>query len=362
MTYLTTFVLILIVIAVIGILDAKLGLHMTTIPEASAKFLQQGESFIRPLINHRGHHVESVPMTNTENQVIGEEFAVVEGDDKPLIPGYYWTSGLYPVRKLARFDLNFSVLKEESQRQGHLREWVQTEVIKNTDTLPLRIPIAFLLEEVELEGRFNVDVLVYALLEVVRPRIPVFVYKGDFVKLASAAIQSRFGDVLKTFNIEGFTKEPKGRGSEFSDDMRQHLNTGGGDERKARRLDEEYGVRIVEIFTVEFQLSDSEGKDVQNAIKAQQVALLEGEALNTQATAQRKALATRAEGKATDMALSVKALIDHGVDPDVAATIVGSMRVTENVPNLTTLVTGGSAGVTIPVTPPNKKGAREEKS
>ena len=331
-----------LVLLVIGIiyLDGKLGLHMTEVPEGSMKFIVAGGDYIRTILNVKGKR-----MTSDEE--------LIEPGDKPFsislvrFLGFHWVSWFYPAHHIHKFNLKTNILvSEEEQGQKELKDWVE---VKDhlTDRLDLMIRSYFLLKDVELQGQFKVDIVVYALLEIVNPRLAVFMYKGDFVKIFGPAIFSGYVDNVKEFDITAFNDLPKGRGSNFAHKVSDYVNNGGNERTVGpREIELQYGVKLVETYVYEFDQSDKDPVALK-AAQAEKVAELEAKATVRKAEGDAQAILTNAQAEAAKISIAVKAFGSAGADPNEAVRAYALTEATRNARNLAVL--GGNVLPTIPV-------------
>ncbi|MEK7606129.1 MAG: hypothetical protein AAB458_00840 [Patescibacteria group bacterium] len=341
---------IVVLFVILVILAGKLGWFMTEVPEGSMKFVKAGEDYVRTILN-----IKNKTMVRKFDPATGVEEEVIETGFNPLslsplrVFGFHWISWMWPLRRLHRFSLTTNILiTETEQGQKKLHEWVQTKPHDNTDRLGLMIRSYFFLKGVELKGQFKVDVVVFALMEIVNPRLAVFVYNADFVKILGPAILSGYADNAKTKDIVQFTNLKKGRGSKFAQDVCEYVNTGRRSKVATEKIENVYGVRLVETFVYEFDQADADPEALK-AAQAQKVAELQAKATITRATGQAEARVIEANAKATELSSNVKALVEVGVDPNEAMRSYATIRSTENVPNLQTWVQGGGVVPTVSV-------------
>lgn len=344
--------IVAIVIIVIGIimLDGRLGLHMTEVPEGSMKFVVAGGDYIRTILNIKNKRMS---LDEETIQVGSDPLSGVKRLNPVRLLGFHWVSWIWPARKVHQFTLTTNILVTETEQGDKaITEWVKPKE-HPTDRLDLMIRSYFLLRNVELKGQFKVDVVVFALMEVVNPRLAVFVYGGDFVKILGPAILSGYVDNAKEMDIVAFTDKPKGRGSDFAAHVCKYINTG-GEPNDTIAIEEQYGVKLIETYIYEFDQSDKDPR-VLAAATAEKVAELEAGAKVKEAEGRARARTIEAEAKAKELSSNIAALVSAGVDPNEAMRAYGQMRTIENVPNLQTLVQSGTTVIpSIPVTP-NKK-------
>lgn len=361
----------LIFVVAIIMLDGKLGWHMVEVPEGSMKFVTAGGDYIRTILNVKGRKMVINPDTGEEEIGSGSptlSFSLVR------LLGFHWVSWLWPARKIHRFVLTTNELLEKKVSDKGTSDKDPSELpLKDrvrskehpTDRLDLMIRSFFLLKDVELKGQFKVDIVVFALMEIVNPRLAVFMYSGDFVKILGSAILSGYVDNAKTFDIIGFTDEPKGRGSKFATTVCDYVNQGGTLGIGPDEIEKRYGVRLVETYVYEFDQSDID-LEVLKATTAQKVAELQAEARRIEARGKADARKTEAAAKAEELTSNVVALRNAGVDPNVAMQHYAMIRSTENIPSLQTWVQGGgaipaiSAGSQTPI--PQTKEPKEKSS
>lgn len=315
--------------------------QFTFVEESSISFVIRGKNLCRTLVN--------IPkMSYDTSDDDPHKWKLVSGERTFLQKkfGVFRVSLLWPVLgRLHRFKIDSSRLIAESLRsETPLKQWIQKAGGEKRGLL-WKFPQPFLFEGIELKGNFHVDILVYALFEVVNPYIPVFIYRGKFFQQLAAAIEGVVAEAANNLTYEMFVKKNKGMGSSFAK---------GEIVAKLDALEEKFGIKMEDAWIMSFQLAE-EDDDIIKATKA-----LDKETLLAAAAKQRgkgKADETEASlfGEEKRFGRLVKALTDHDVDPNVAAEVVKQQLRMERVAGpdskITTFVEGGSGGAVVAIPP-----------
>lgn len=339
------FIAIPALLVVIVWLDGQLDLHLTTVQEGSMKFVVAGGDYVRTILNMKGKRMSY----DNETIVVGSG-----GGFHAL--GLHLVSTLWPFRKLHTFSLTTGgLLSTEERKDKPIGDWVFTNEHPKTDRLDVMLRSYFLLPDVELADNFTVNVVIYALLEVVNPLKLVFFYKADVLKMLGSAVLSGYADNLKGKKYEILVAEPKGRGSDFASKICDYINDGGGSKTPKKSLATQYGVSLVETFIYEYALSEDE--EVLAATKAKEVERLRAEGVVEKAKGKAAEITAIATAKAQEISIALAAFRETHTDPNTAATAYATMRSTENLPDLNTWVTGGGIVPAVSVNQP----ARTEK-
>lgn len=330
---------VVLIIAIVGIDGSILGWHMTTVEEGSMKFVVRGEDYVRTLLNVSDHRI------SRRDENAGKiEFGKPSQSLSPVRQlGFHWVSWIWPFKKIHQFKLvTGNLLPEQERKNKPIKQWVESRT-HDTERLDFRIQSYVVVADVELADRFNVDLLIYALLEVVDPRLAVFVYKADFVRILGSAILSGYVDKSKGLSYADFVKEAKGRGSIFAAEVCKYINNG-GEPDETKSLEVRYGVKLVETYVYDFQLS-AEEQAAASAAKAAEIAKLQAEARVATADGEAKARIIEAEAKAKELGIAIKALKDEGVDPNTAMDGYTTIRATEAGAGKQTWVQRGAVAV-----------------
>ncbi len=366
--------------------------HATFLPESTIAFVMAGGTIIKTLVNIKGHTLDETSEEQTYRKIVKEQSLkpqenenlrewwkrVGPGENEKLSHwwrrinpirkwlqkrfGYFWVSLLYPVRKLHRFEIAKSRLKKESQvgKDTRIRDLVEYDE-KDTEVyfLRWRFPRYYVIEVIFKDG-IRGTILVYTNWEVVYPYIPVFVYEGKFFDLLESAVRGKILDWANNMTAKKFIVANKGPGTDVAKDLlginKHAAYEQDGEKKEAKQgTIHEFGIELIDGYLREIAIHEDD-EDAQTALKAEEIAKLNGEAIVV--TAQKNAEATRLAGdaeayviKATGEAerdsinLRYAAGAEHGGRTGVQGVATeASTRNLANAPNLRTLAvnTGGT--------------------
>jgi hypothetical protein len=271
--------------------------------------------------------------------------------------GIYWV-GIWPFDKIHKFKIKRDVLNPDAKNP---EEWVKHKDEVEVDHLRRKFQRPYRLLNVELGDGLAVHLLILVTLRAVKPKIPVFIYKGDFFGIVEAMVKSVVSDVIKSYNISRFLTIEKGLGGILKD-LNSELNA---------KLEKAVGLILdQEITIVNWDPSDEKTRV---ALEALGRAGLEGEAKVTAAgfydTETRKKAGADAfrieqlalaEGK--KIAAAVESFASKGADGNTAAVLASEVLVAESIrtAGLHTYVTGNGENrpkVVIPIGQ-NEKGGK----
>lgn len=338
-------------------LDARLGMHLTFMKEADIGFVMKGEELKKVILGLKKEDCRDVIESLKKRGIKWT------GKDSPLARflGVHYVSMLYPFRKLHRFEIlaegvrDGSEGKEIPEEGSIIREWLYQHR-KEVRSLRWRFPRPVLVEGVELADRTKLDIIVMAVLEVEDPYVPIFVYKGGFFPLVSSFIESatidlvvgksgeEFGEEGKEMTYSHFVNMDKGEGSKFSSALRKAINE--GDESEKKGLPRVLGIKAHKAFIFKYDLSKDQ-KELDEATRAEAIERMKAKGVIEKAKGDAKARRINAQAEARRGKVIVKALIDEGVDPNLAAEYVRVLIKTENIrgSGVTTWLDAESGGI-----------------
>ncbi|OHA42328.1 MAG: hypothetical protein A3G59_03325 [Candidatus Taylorbacteria bacterium RIFCSPLOWO2_12_FULL_47_20] len=280
--------------------------------------------------------------------------------------GFYWVSWIWPLRKLHKFDVPKVKLLEPTTLGGdnHIENLIQREEdLKDTTAFLWQFPRPIIVKAVEFADFFQADIVVQSILQVVMPWKPVFVLHPDnmFANL-SASIRSAVVDFCRQLTLRQFIRlfRTGYGGEQFYLRAFSRINTHA--EKAPRGTIEEFGVWVRNAWIQEI-IPIKEAEEVMEALRANEIALREGQARLTRAKYEAEAVRVEGQGKADALRLQRDAA---GVDVLMTQLQVERVRALENT-SVTTYVEGGaSAGIMVgtqaaPPPPPKKeKGSESE--
>ena len=269
--------------------------------------------------------------------------------------GFFWVSILWPVRRVYELNIERARLRDDYPEKGarvRLREMIEREK-KPAKFLLWQFPRPILVPDVEFKDRFKADIVVMTQCRVVVPQIPAFVWKEKFFQLLESSVEGSVLDYARKLTFAEFVEEKETKpGSQFFLGVISPLN---------RKLIELQGIHIFDGWIKDYELSAEDQKAAQ-ALKARQIASLEGDAEIVRADKEGTAALTRAkliaqakivEGTAEADVLKAKAAA--GLPLAIAEQMVKGREAVRGT-NLTTLVeSGATAGILVDSTEKPKK-------
>jgi regulator of protease activity HflC (stomatin/prohibitin superfamily) len=319
---------------------ANMELFFTRLESGDIKFIMRGESLYRIIHDVRGKVL-----------VMGDDghYIFKDGDEsKSWLNTRFglWWIGVPPFARIHTFPITKERENASAKDSAH---WITVEEKEiQVSSLRFTFPRPYNLKEVELKDRLSVDVLVVAKFEVVKPYVPVFLFKGRFFENAGSILRAQVADHLNDMNLEDFIPAPKGETNGILRDMKDFP----GDFNDT--LIQQVGLKLVGISITQYDPSDSAIRD---AMRAKEIAVKQGEgriaAAEADAMVTRKAATAQAEAEER-LAIARGARIRETVaqiagslgSPDVVAREVGRVLQTEALTGkdskITTWVEGGA--------------------
>jgi len=328
--------LVLIILAIYT--SAKESMHATFIPEGMIKFLVKGGTMVEIVPNISGRHY------NTKNRKIEKTVSPTTNSQGFLADqfGIFFRvrSLMYPIVRWHKFTIDASRLVVESKRKGKpFTQWIES-ASQEVEGLRWRFHQPFLFENIELKDGYTVNILVFALFEVVNPYLPVFIYRGKFFEQLSAAIQGKMSEYLNNSTYTEFIKLDKGQGGGFTPEL---IKLNDRTTAVPKGIEALLGIRCIDGWVVEFGLSGASAKQ-KEAIVAKETERLLGEGVKVKASAEAEAIETLTKAQSDRFDRLLSAMVAKGVTPDEAARSVAAKIVSENLRDskITTLA-GGNA-------------------
>lgn len=353
MIFLIIFCVICFLFIVGGLLflSATYKLQASFVQEGTIEFVVSGEDLSHIMINVDNHVL-------IRNKFSGEwaikplvpdpsrlETQFVNGDEEyvswwPISYlqqkwGLYWVSAFYPWKKILWFMITRERLVSRTavSADASARDRVEISEPALVSNLRFRFPRPFWITNVETKDRFESQILLQVILEVVNPYTAVIVLKGKFFPIIEAAISSTVIDYLATQTLAGFFSHPKGQNSPLATAIKT-ANYGSSQDSTATKsegLIKSTGIRIVDVFIEEI-ISDEDDL-VRKALKAKEINTLEGMASIEKSTldvmvAKQEKLASeeRAIGNTAHERELMKIYAEHRG----AAELVNKQKISEN--------------------------------
>ena len=212
--------------------------------------------------------------------------------------GFFWVSIVHPARRIHEFLIVHSWLPDKKYSQGgqpdkgpnRLKNLIRVKT-KPTKFLLRQPPRPVLIEGIEFADRFQGDVILYATFRVVMPYPAVFVWKEKFYEAIESALSSAFIDFARQVKWVDFVKKvKKGPGSglhlkflsginirtttRIEDKKRTSVKLGG------KGIVETVGIELFDVWIHDYEGHEGEidEKTVAGALRAQELARLQGEA------------------------------------------------------------------------------------
>ena len=211
--------------------------------------------------------------------------------------GFFWVSMFYPQTHIHKFKVVKSRLRRDSTEGKKLSEMIEVDPTPSeVDHLLWRFPRAVFVENIEFADRLTADLVILSNFQVVMPNIPVFTYKADFFPQIESLVRSTIIDYCRGVKLVDFiTSSPIGPSSSFFAQIISQVNP---------EMIRQYGVAIESSWIVEVGLGDSEE---QKALRANELAKLQGQAGITTAKLGAEATVVTAEGAAKSTIIGAEA-------------------------------------------------------
>ncbi len=296
---------------------SKKNTQATTVALDEFKFIVAGESPVKILHNLKDAWLDKNDEVTTEKS---EEKAQYNNPLLNLLKdwlGIYWVSFLYPLREVFSFKIDKKRLVDESTlKPGHtMADLVKVEVGQEVKSLRRFFPRPFYASSVELKDGFPTNILVMTEFEVIRPKIPVMTYKGNFFPLLDTAVESAINDIGNTSTFMDLITTSTKKGSRFSHSVIDELS---------KALLDTVGIRINEFYIVQLDLPEDQDR-LRRATVAEEEERLLGEGRIVAAKADAVAIKTRSDAYVAAQDDAIKKLVALNVDPSLAAQFVAGM-------------------------------------
>jgi hypothetical protein len=271
----------------IAYLLAKNDMQLTFAPTGEIKFIESGESVSKVIVNVPGKtydfKTDTIQAGDTELHWWTKHWGLV------------WVSLFYPLKKVHKYDFEYDELQAETDPRT--KEVIYTMVHRAYDdgnavnSLYWRYQYPVLARDIEIQGNFQIKVLVNVTLEVIKPVYLIFALKGNWMPFAVSAV-SGF--------IEAYSKGKSF--DEFRMAVADNTTKGSLAEFLTGKLILDGSVRIAEAAFVTFDLSGS-SETIRTANTAIEVGELNGKAKAAEAKGVAEATVTTATARAQEIEL-----------------------------------------------------------
>ncbi|MCI5108530.1 MAG: hypothetical protein MRY49_01655 [Candidatus Pacebacteria bacterium] len=369
-------VAILYIVAILGLLMFILYLlgsqksYTTSIPEGYVEVVFQGGDYLRPLINYEGWLVSKDGRIFPKNHINmyfdprqeydKEGLRIVFEDKAPgrekLIPaeghpldkifskyGINFVSLLWPHRQIHSLEVDVKrIVPDES---GNKKD-ISTRIEHESESKTVRSFRIVFQRPVFIAGaRFGgdksqIDILVNTICYITNVYNIYGKFDGKIFSVIDRAISA---EVMKYGMRPGINFEHFARGEMLSDidkdestplasrsDFSRALLSVNsvGTEGAPTGLPSEIGVRVAAVWLIAFRGSDEKFDEVQ---REKELARLQAQALIEKGEGEKQYETLVAAGKAARWEQTLKAMSDHGVNPNVAAKAASAQIVSENI-------------------------------
>ncbi len=203
--------------------------------------------------------------------------------------GFFWVSIAYPARHIHTFPIVHSRLlddggggRSDGKKVQRLKDLIKRETLPEQFLLR-QPPRPVLVEDVEFRDRFQGNILLYAIFQVVMPYQPVFVYKEKFYQMIESALGSAFIDYARQVRwVDFVNKVKKGPGSGIYLKALSSINVRTGKSLTGRKVNlggkgivEAIGIELVDVWVHDYESTEID--ETQKALKAAELARLTGE-------------------------------------------------------------------------------------
>lgn len=335
-------------------------------------FVDAGETNVFTYINIPGKVLRDGVEVNGkkfDGVIVDEEYPGQWLEEKTFIQktwGQYWIGFKFLGRKVHRLEFTKERENPRLSKDMEPAEWIERDAgIFRTNELRSKFPRPVLVPDLKFADNIEANILAQCNLEVLIPKQLVYMQKGNFFNVIVSYVRTGVNDFCQKITANTFNSSKRIEGSDFSNEIVLSINT---------RLQTEVGVTLKGVSVPIYNTSSDEEEE---ALKAAEIARLEGLATIAKEEADAKALIVKAKAEAEKTIIDAKALAeadvilgqasvadvmataDHfkkiGADPDVAAhsaTMLGRAKrfSKENSP-VQTLVEGQSTIAVPPSTP-----------
>lgn len=292
---------------------AKAEKQTCYVPTGEIKFVVAGESCIKvlPNLEGTGYHYDC----DKEEIVLGEKPIL----SPPLsIMGVYWVSIMYPLEQIHVYRFDWDKLLRGDPKKGE-ETYIVEHRSEYVNSLFFLYAYPIYAKGIELEGNLQININTLVTFRVVKPKIPIFAFKGAWLPLVSAAVTGAITDFTRNKTLDDFRKiEKEGGTTVFSEEiMKLNANIIGV-----------YGIAVHKVDFIGYELS-SQAQEVRDATTAVEVAKLTADA------AKKKAEEITTIGNAHADALGARleraakypgglAVLEQQIQGDAIATFKGS--------------------------------------
>lgn len=396
MDFLLTMVLVFIGLVLWGVVSviiiyalAKIDLIFAFVPEGQIVFINKGEDLYDIVANIDGYQLgengklKKISKVKSREQPLSDHTARPEESHSWIKKILWSTLGVYFIGipgyySVKEFKIKRARLRKHEQKDqdDFAERYIETEdEDKSVKALRWRFPRPVGINSAELGGDGSyISAVVMCLFEVVVPQRPVYELTGDFFDLLESAVKLGFENFCATARFKDgkivgsdtedaekltynkFISLDKKHGSDISEMMIEinHRTKAGKDtDRKQanKGIVEKVGIKLVEAYIFGWD-AVGETKKLADAQQAGETAKAKAKGVIAEADGRAEAVRRVAEAEGERFQRLILALIEEGVDPDVAAKQIGIFLETENLQkmgNLQTLVQrGGGAMPTVP--------------
>lgn len=253
------------------IYGAKYEKQTTHVGTGEIKFVAAGESCVKVIANLKdtGYHYD---------QESGE---IVPGNKQPFDffgYGVYWVSLLYPLKQIWVYHFVWDKLIPKAGGVYGIER--RAEYV---NSLFFLYPYPVVADGVELKGNLKVKIVTNVTFRIVKPILPVFVFKGNWLAPVNSIIIGAIADFAKGMTFDEFRALNK-EGSEGGDKSifsSELLRVNDTVDNKPGIADT-YGVCIERIDFVSMEL-EAESEEVQAAVTKRAVAAANADAAEEEA-------------------------------------------------------------------------------
>lgn len=265
------FVFILFVVGIVVLwlvyFGAKAEKQTCYVPTGEIKFVVAGESCVKVLPNLEG----------TGYYYDHEKETIVLGEKPILYPplsimGVYWVSSMYPLEQIHVYRFDWDKLLRGDPKKGE-ETYIVEHRSEYVNSLFFLYAYPIYAKGIELKGNLQININTLVTFRVVKPKIPIFVFKGAWLPLVSAAVTGAITDFTREKTLDDFRKiEKEGDKTGFSEEIMK-INT---------KIIGVYGLAVHKVDFVGYELS-SKAKEVQDATTALEVERLIADAAKEKA-------------------------------------------------------------------------------
>ncbi|MDP3902285.1 MAG: hypothetical protein Q8Q21_01730 [bacterium] len=209
---------------------AKNKIFFSLIKEGEIEYRMRGESLKKIIVNVRGYGIKSDSITAN---ISGKDIKIAaykvcpEGKPPRLFFGMAWVGLFYPYDKILAYSfawnkpISSAEIEKEKGKGGSVEEVGLGDMFishrsEKVNSLYFRYTYSIVTKNVELKGRYPIDIGFNIVIEAVYPVIPVIYLKGQWFSVFQTKFDGFISDSIKGMEPDKFEEKEK---AEFFQDF-----------------------------------------------------------------------------------------------------------------------------------------------